>query len=151
VVIGIILSLGSSQPELLQKPTDSILDASEDSLRWAGRAVAEVVRMLLGRSSQLVGGTTLIVGDAITVEVGLQFAVGPGVEGGVFGSLGCGREVRCHGGVFGPTGLGGGGVSSLGLFNELITIGTGLLGSFLVLSLEPFPGVVLVRKIKVTL
>lgn len=101
--------------------------------------VSEVVGVLLCGCLELIRSGALVIGDAIRVKIRFQVAVRPRVESRVFCSVGLGRKIRSDRGVVRSSRLGRGRVVGLSLLDELVTVGTGLLGGFLVLGLKPLP------------
>jgi len=84
---GNCATLTGASLQLSKTPSKALLDSLEDGSRWCGSAVLEVVVLLLGHSSELVGIATLIVWYTVAVKIRLQLTVRPGVEGRVLGCI----------------------------------------------------------------
>jgi hypothetical protein len=114
----------------------STLNAFEDGALGSGSAILEIVVLLLCICAQLVAGGALVVGDTVAVKIVLQFAIGPGVENGVLGSVGLLGEIAGDRGKVCTTSFGGRSIVVLSLLDKVLTSGFRVLLVLLTIGFE---------------
>jgi hypothetical protein len=133
--IGLLFSGIGTNADLLLNPVQPSVQAlpelSDDGTRWRGRAVLEIAVLAAGQSAELVGGRALMDGDAIAVEVGLQLALAPVVEGALLGGLGGLSKIRGGTGIGASAARRGRGVRGIGGLDELFTSSSSARGNLL--------------------
>jgi hypothetical protein len=89
--------------------------------------ISEPVGLVTGVCNEFVLGASLGNGDTVTVKVGLEIRVGPGIEGCIFGRSSLLSEIRCDGSICGSTRLRSRSIRVLSSTNKFVAGGTGLL------------------------
>lgn len=80
LIFSLCATLGRTDFKLTQDPLDAVGNSGKDGLWRTGRAMPEVVCIASGCRSKFLSGATLIIGDSIRVQVGLQLRLRPGVK-----------------------------------------------------------------------
>lgn len=103
LIPSLCAALSSTDSELVEEPLNAVLKSSIYTALWGGGAIAKVICITTSGLSEFVGGATLIIGDSVRIEIGLQVGIRPGIKRRLFGRISSRREVGSYRSVIAST------------------------------------------------